>query len=316
MRYSLEREVAVDAVQEAARLCVDVQKSLITSLEKDDRSPVTVADFGSQALVCRRLKMAFPDDPIVGEEDASALRQTDQDEMRIMVCQFVNAYATAHEDTVCAWIDEGNGAVTERFWTLDPIDGTKGFLRSDQYAVALALIDRGACPALPVDLDGSDGVCGMLFVAVKGEGTVAGSLAGGEMIRVNVASPDDEAAWRFMESVESSHGDHNAQRAIAQAVGITASSLRMDSQAKYGAVSRGDAALYVRLPSPKYSDYREKIWDHAAGSLIVEEAGGQVSDMYGRPLDFATDALMHDNRGVIVSCREIHAKVIDVLNEV
>ena len=61
-------------------------------------------------------------------------------------------------DEVCRWIDHGGGSqYSERFWTLDPIDGTKGFLRGEQYAVALALIVEGriavaalACPNLRV----------------------------------------------------------------------------------------------------------------------------------------------------------------------
>ena len=316
MGYDWERDVAIEAVREAARLCVDVRKSLVGAMEKEDRSPVTVADFGSQALVCRRLKSVFPNDPIVAEEDASVLRGAEQSAMRKTVCKFVRAYAQADEDAVCDWIDAGNGAVVERFWTLDPIDGTKGFLRGDQYAVALALIDCGevkvaalACPALPVDMGEMDGDCGMLFVAVRGEGTRAVPLGGGDVADIQI----DEPAWRFAESVEASHGDHDAHKAVARAVGIESPSLRMDSQAKYGAVARGDAALYLRLPSPKYPDYRENIWDHAAGALIVEEAGGEVSDMFGRPLDFASAAQMEDNRGVVVSIREVHAQVIDVL---
>ncbi len=316
MGYNRERDVAVEAVREAARLCVDVQKSLVGAMEKEDRSPVTVADFGSQALVCRRLKSVFPHDPIVGEEDASVLRGAEQSAMRKTVCEFVRAYAQADEDTVCDWIDAGNGDVAKRFWTLDPIDGTKGFLRGDQYAVALALVDCGevkvaalACPALPVDMEEVEGDCGVLFVAVRGEGAQSMPLGGGDVADVRIDGP----AWRFAESVESSHGDHDAHKAVARAVGIESPSLRMDSQVKYGAVARGDAALYLRLPSPEYPDYRENIWDHAAGALIVEEAGGQVSDMFGRPLDFVSAAQMEDNRGVVVSAREVHARVIDAL---
>ena len=318
MGYDRERDVAIEAVREASRLCVDVRKSLVGAMEKEDRSPVTVADFGSQALVCRRLKSVFPNDPIVGEEDASVLRGAEQSAMRKTVCEFVRAYAQADEDTVCDWIDAGNGDVAKRFWTLDPIDGTKGFLRGDQYAVALALVDCGevkvaalACPALPVDMEEVEGDCGVLFVAVRGEGTWAVPLGGGDVADVRI----DDPAWRFAESVESSHGDHDAHKAVARAVGIESPSLRMDSQVKYGAVARGDAALYLRLPSPEYPDYRENIWDHAAGALIVEEAGGQVSDMFGRPLDFVSAAQMEDNRGVVVSAREVHARVIDALRE-
>jgi 3'(2'), 5'-bisphosphate nucleotidase len=84
----------------------------------------------------------------------------------------------------------------------------------------------------------------------------------------------------------------------------------MDSQAKYGAVARGEAALYLRLPSPKTPDYRENIWDHAAGVLVVEEAGGRVTDIRGHALDFARGAKMVDNRGVVVSNGPIHVRVL------
>lgn len=323
MSFEREREVAVAAVQEAAQLCQIVRRELVEShaLEKSDRSPVTVADFGSQALVCRTLKSSFPDDPIVGEEDAAALRAPDQADMLDRVVGYVNGFQTADVSTVCSWIDAGNGAVGDRYWTLDPIDGTKGFLRGDQYAVALALVVDGdvkvaavACPALPVDMADMDGETGVLFVAVRGEGTKVQPLTLAQNAkRARVAQGDDEDAWRFVESVESGHSDHARQDAIAKAVGITSDSLRMDSQAKYCAVARGDAALYLRLPSPNQPDYREKIWDHAAGSLVVEEAGGVVTDMYGEPLDFRTGALMVNNQGVVVSSGEIHAQVIDAL---
>jgi len=323
MGFERERAVAVAAVKEAAQLCQVVRKELVEAhaLEKSDRSPVTVADFGSQALVCRMIKSAFPDDPIVGEEDAATLRKPDQAGMLHRVVAYVNGFETGDASTVCGWIDAGNGQVSERYWTVDPIDGTKGFLRGDQYAVALALVVDGdvkvaavACPALPLDIDDFEGEQGVLLVAVRGEGTTVQPLSseGGET-KATVAHVGNERAWRFVESVESGHSDHGRQEAIAKAVGIVAPSLRMDSQAKYCAVGRGDAALYLRLPSPDQPDYREKIWDHAAGSLVVEEAGGRVTDMYGKPLDFATSALMVNNRGVVVSSGDIHDQVIDAL---
>jgi 3'(2'), 5'-bisphosphate nucleotidase len=113
--------------------------------------------------------------------------------------------------------------------------------------------------------------------------------------------------------VEAAHGDQALQERIAAAVGVTASPLRMDSQAKYGAVARGDAILYLRLPSPKSPDYREKIWDHAAGSIVVEEAGGRVTDMHGKPLDFSGGRRMEDNRGVVVSNGPRHDAVLSAL---
>ncbi|MGB7415640.1 MAG: inositol monophosphatase family protein, partial [Thermosynechococcaceae cyanobacterium] len=83
----------------------------------------------------------------------------------------------------------------------------------------------------------------------------------------------------------------------------------------YGAVASGSAALYLRLPSPKSPDYREKIWDHAAGTIVVEEAGGRVTDMHGKPLDFSQGAKLVDNRGVIVSNGLIHDQVLAALQQ-
>lgn len=132
-----------------------------------------------------------------------------------------------------------------------------------------------------------------------------------ESIQVSLATSNPQA--RFVESVESGHGHHDLQQAVARAVGISRPSLRMDSQAKYGVVARGDAVLYLRLPSPKSPDYREKIWDHAAGALIVEEAGGRVTDMFGRPLDFASGRKLAGNQGVVVSNGLLHTTVLEAL---
>jgi 3'(2'), 5'-bisphosphate nucleotidase len=85
----------------------------------------------------------------------------------------------------------------------------------------------------------------------------------------------------------------------------------MDSQAKYAVVARGEAEIYLRLPTR--SDYREKIWDHAAGALIVEEAGGVVTDINGRPLEFNHGRELAANRGVIVTNGRLHHAVIEAV---
>lgn len=328
MNYTQEKQIALEAVSQAAALCMTVRTNMVgqESLQKGDKSPVTVADFGVQALVCQHLKTAFPQDPIVGEEDSTSLRQPENEPVLSNIVHYVQQFqAAADPETVCQWIDAGNGSVSQRYWTLDPIDGTKGFLRNDQYAVALALIEDGdpklsvlACPALPLALNNPRLASGMLFVAVRGEGAAMTQLALARQgtprfIPIRVANAANPVSIRFVESVESAHGDHDRQERIAQAVGIIEKPLRMDSQAKYGAVARGDAALYLRLPSPKSPNYREKIWDHAAGALIVEEAGGQVTDMHGQPLDFATSYKMERNQGVVVSNGELHEAVIAAL---
>jgi 3'(2'), 5'-bisphosphate nucleotidase len=321
MSYEREQAVAIEAVTQAARLCAAVRAGMVEGavLEKGDKSPVTVADFGAQALVCKILAEAFPEDTIVAEEDAAALRELENAAHLDMVTRYIRqTLPNATRNDICGWIDAGGRTAAQRFWTLDPIDGTKGFLRNDQYAIALALIEDGvvklgvlACPALPLDFEAGAESTGVLFVGVRGGGAAMAPLGGDQLVPIQVAR--NGAGRRFVESVEAAHGDQDLQQTIARAVGIDKPALRMDSQAKYGAVARGDAALYLRLPSPKSPDYREKIWDHAAGTIVVEEAGGRVTDMHGKPLDFTHGYKLIANRGVIVSNGAMHDRVIEAL---
>lgn len=318
MPYESEKQIAIQAVQAAAQLCEQVRREIVPeAIEKKDKSPVTVADFGAQALICRALSTAFPQDAVVGEEDAAELRTPEMAERLAQVTQYVQAIVPdATAEQVTDWIDHGNGQVASRYWTLDPIDGTKGFLRGDQYAIALALIEDGeikvgvlGCPALSF----TEGQTGLIGVAVRGAGATLSPLAGGTPQSIQVVSAEQSDNLRFVESVESGHGDQSRQAAVAKAAGITQDSLRMDSQAKYMAVAAGEAALYLRLPSPKTPDYREKIWDHAAGVILVEEAGGRVTDIAGQSLDFSLGAKLVNNQGVVVSNGSIHDPVLAAL---
>ena len=322
--YQREQEIAIQAVREAATLCMAVQAKISSSvLEKKDKSPVTVADFGSQALVCRAIREAFPNDPIIAEEDSEALQQGDNAHLLEKVVAEVTAVRPGVDTkTVCDWIDFGGAQeYSERFWTLDPIDGTKGFLRGQQYAIALALIVDGeivvsalGCPNLSVSAENTDET-GIVYSAVKGEGTIAVSLEGtrsAEKITVSATTLSSQA--RFVESVESGHTSHNDSANVGDKLEITAEPVRLDSQAKYAVVARGEADIYLRLPTRP--GYVEKIWDHAAGVLVITEAGGTVTDINGKPLDFTHGAGLKENRGVIVTNGPLHEQVLDALNAV
>ena len=317
-----ELAAAVEAVRAASRICIAVQRKLVSAetLEKRDKSPVTVADFASQAIVCHRLSQALPSDRVVGEEDAAELRDASQAALAAAVAERVaEEVAGAEASQVLDWIDLGGAEATgDRYWTLDPIDGTKGFLRGEQYAVALGLIEDGevvlgvlGCP----NLTGRGGT-GALFAGVAGGGAIELSLDGsgvaGEPVAVTSLTSPAEA--RFCESVESGHSNQSESARIAEQLGITQEPYRIDSQCKYAAIARGDAQIYLRMPTRK--DYREKIWDHAAGKLVVECAGGRVSDVEGRPLDFSRGRTLEDNRGVVATCGPIHDEVIEVVGRV
>lgn len=326
MRHRHERELAVEAVLKACRLCTSVRRDLVSpdSLAKKDRSPVTVADFGSQALIAMHLAESMPEVPIVGEEEAGALRGDPGAELRAKVVRHVRQILPdASEENVLAAIDRGghSGGATGRHWALDPIDGTKGFLRNEQYAVALALIEDGrvvlgvlGCPNLPLDAARPEGPLGCLFVAVQGEGAFVRALDDSAERPVRVSAASNPALASFCESVESGHSSHDDAARVAELLGVKSAPVRMDSQCKYAAVARGDASVYLRLPTR--AGYVEKIWDHAAGCIVVKEAGGEVSDIRGDMLDFSMGRTLSSNRGVIATNGRIHEQVIAAVRQV
>ena len=311
MNYQKELQAALAAVTSASRLCREVQAALVNeeALQKRDRSPVTVADFGVQAVVMAGVLRGFPSDKMVGEEDSSYLRQPENNQIRAKVVEFVRRIEPdlSPAETL-ELIDRGDysGGGRERYWTLDPIDGTKGFLRNEQYALALALIEEGevvmgvlGCPNLPLWMKAPGEGSGCIFSAVKGSGAGMKPLTGEGLVEIEVDSITDISEAVICESVEKEHTSHDDSAEVARRLGVKAPALRIDSQCKYGAVARGDASIYLRLPTRP--GYVEKIWDHAAGSIIVEEAGGEVSDIYGRRLDFSRGRTLELNKGVVVT---------------
>jgi 3'(2'), 5'-bisphosphate nucleotidase len=111
--------------------------------------------------------------------------------------------------------------------------------------------------------------------------------------------------------VESGHSHQGESAKVAKALGIETEPYRIDSQCKYAAVARNDASIYLRLPTRV--GYEEKIWDHAAGSLVVECAGGTVTDADGKALDYRHGRTLSQNRGVVATCGSIHDEVIAAL---
>jgi len=352
MSYSKELRIASLAVQRATILTQKVfHEKVKGTLSKDDKSPVTIGDFGAQALIIQAIKYNFPDDEVVGEEEASTLRE--KSDLTLQIWDLVKGAKLGTEgkdsevemelggplkspDQMLDAIDAGNsaGGSKGRFWALDPIDGTKGFLRGGQYAVCLALIVDGevkvgvlGCPNLPVDdkaplsADVSDVGAekhqrGVLLSAVYGQGATSQPLGTNDLLphqSIHMKTPPIKEAT-FCESVEAGHSSHGDQAEIAEKLGITKPSVRMDSQAKYGSVARGAGDLYLRLPVS--ATYVEKIWDHAAGCLIVAEAGGVVTDAEGNKVDFGQGRTLAKNKGIVAAPKSLHEEVIGVVKSV
>jgi 3'(2'), 5'-bisphosphate nucleotidase len=324
MMHSLELQTAIQAVTKASAVCMTIRSSSACeeAISKKDRSPVTIADFGSQAVIIHELLRVFPDARIVAEEDSAQMQALQGTPLgQDMVRAVTDVVPEANWEMISEWVSRGNfeGSATGRFWTIDPIDGTKGFLRNEQYAVALALIEDGepilgvlGCPNYPLhSFENPDAGSGVMFFTEKGMGAKKLALDEKDFskagtIRVSPVQSTSEA--RLCESWESSHSSHADSERIADALGITRESLRIDSQCKYAAVASGDASIYLRMPTS--ADYREKIWDHGAGYIVNLEAGGRVTDIDGRKLDFSLGRTLINNRGIVAAPKSIHAEVL------
>ena len=352
--------IALDAVRRACSITSQLQPNHsdeIGTVSKVDLSPVTVADFAVQALILKLLNDTFPLDGFIAEEDSTSL-QNDPN-----LCQLVASATALEPEIVMNAIDLGKSyqkwdttAIRRpnRVWVLDPIDGTRGFLRGQtrggQYAIALALLDENGtpiigilgCPNLPINvhdeqyhwrddetLENNQDSRGCIFVASRGGGCYQLQLypsstdSSGNCRRISVTKePDrrtDEARFcigveRYSDALGQCVGMakciHGSDRALDSETGNIIRARRMDSQAKHGVIARGGAELYVRLPKPGYVEW---IWDHAAGNVVIEEAGGTMSDVLGRPLDFSLGAqLSPDVRGVLMSAGgAFHTSLVD-----
>ncbi len=313
-----ELSIAIETVRRASLFCNEVQNELVTkeSIEKKDKSPVTIADFGAQAIIIYELLKHYPDIPIMAEEDSSLLETEKGNHILKKLLSLLPSYISLpNEKALLNIINRGDyrGEKNTRFWTIDPIDGTKGFLRQDKYAIALALIEKGeillgvlGCPNLNPE--------GTLFYASKGKGAYATTLDRQKTTPIYVSSLENPKEAVFCESVESSHSSHEHTKKVASILGTTHPPVRIDGQCKYGLVASGKATAYLRVPTK--SNYRENIWDHAAGYMLVKEAGGIVTDCKGKDLDFSKGQKLEDNVGIIASNGKIHDAIVKAVKTV
>ncbi|CAF2042419.1 hypothetical protein BRARA_I02177 [Brassica rapa] len=342
-KYHRELEAAIDAVDRACRLCVDVKRSLFSSkdkiLEKNDQTPVTIADFGVQALVSLELSKLFPSIPLVAEEDSLFLRENN---LVSSVVSEVIAKASVGDDRlsdadVLEAIDRGGkDAYTfcnkpATYWVLDPIDGTRGFLKGDDalYVVGLALVVDNeivlgvmGCPNWPGD--SSDGTTGTLMLSHIGCGTWTKNLqVSGDWTRrfvdacglVNKARfcIQDSQPWEslplsglFDTKIDSGDLHGNEIRLLPTCCG---------SLCKYLMIASGRASVFLLRAR---TERTIKSWDHAVGIICVHEAGGKVTDWEGVDINLEEDQserrIIFPAGGVVVSNGSLHHQLLEMIS--
>ena len=329
--YVLLTQAAREAVAQACSVCRQVQAALgeVRAIAKDDKSPVTVADFASQAIVAHTLSEALGGGlgglSLVAEEDSRFLGDDEhRPHLEATLSAVRGVWPECDEAQLLEAIDLGAGeSHPAGFWTLDPIDGTKGFLRGQQYAVSLAYVEHGqpvigvlGCPNLAADfntpMDEPDDI-GSMYFCIRGDGLweIALDDALGDATQIKRLDHERGQPITVCSSVEKAHSSVSDMDRILAHIGEPSERIRLDSQAKYAVVARGQADAYLRLPTRK--DYVERIWDHAGGSLIASEAGCFVTDIFGHALDFAHGRGLEKNTGVVCAPPRVHGLLLGAI---
>ena len=212
---------------------------------KTDKTPVTEADLAAERIIVERLISAFPDIPCVAEELCEA---------------------------------EGMPPCCDRFWAIDPLDGTREFVaRNGEFAVLIALVEEGK-PVLGV----VHGPAARVTYAACGPGTAVRRRNGGRPEPIHARSPKDGLVVIHSRS-------HENSRRLAEFLADypVRERKKCGSALKFGVIAAGEADLY-----PRFGTTME--WDTAAGQAILEAAGGRVETLTGAPLAYGKPGFKND----------------------
>ncbi|KAK0614853.1 hypothetical protein B0T17DRAFT_498372 [Bombardia bombarda] len=354
--YTAELWAAITAIQRAAKISRHVLLATDKGqIQKDDLSPVTVADFAIQALLTRHLRYAFPEDGFIAEESADQLR--DDVNLRQHVDDVIqqcddDALPAASQPDLCDLIDLGSkptpiGPDTGRVWVFDPIDGTKTFIRGEQYAINVALIEDGiqvlSVVALPLlsmdaqaplgnaDIDPTGPEGGCILYAVRGLGARVIPLsflgkdhgeAGRSLPRhCDAVTPEslssgEEAAtlrsvtcWNSLDS-----GVDDVHKAATESLGVPFPGCDLLGWVpRWSVLALGLANMTIWVY--KRRDRCAKIWDHAGAMLLFEEVGGKITDVHGNDIDLTRGRKLEANFGFVAAPKSVHHIVLKAVQE-
>lgn len=312
--FDKETEVTVALARKAVSATERIRKKGIEAVTKKDGTPVTQADIVSQAIILAGLRKHFPNDRIAAEEKLTLDGETElKARASEMLQELMNAYdAAEHLEN---WVNYRGDPKGSRIWMIDPIDGTKGFKKGLCYAIAIGLYFDGkarfGCMAVP-SFPEIDGTRHETVIAYAGEGIGAFWLkAGGDRPkRLHVSDIKRISKLRVVGSRAHDRGDICGKFVKAAGIGQTG---RMDGQAKYLMLASGQADVYIRSADPVYGVAFP--WDHCSGQVILEEAGGKVTDFAGKPLNYDQfpGSPIRDLEGLVASNAKCHDEILALI---
>ena len=262
---SRELEVARTVALEAAALVAGFKGRPLEIRHKDGGEPVSAADIESSQLIVRRLAEAFPGDAILSEELP----------------------------------DDFSRLGKPRVWMIDPIDGTRDFVRGDPgYVVMIGLCVQGR-PAVGVTVQPTTG---NLWMGAAGAGAWK-EQPGRSREPLRVSTVRETHDIRLVAS--KSHRSDYYER-FRRALGITDELSLGSVGLKVALIAEGSRDLFV------YPGSQTKIWDSCGPEAILTAAGGMVTDSDGNALHY-TESAVHNPRGMVASNGLVHAQAIEAV---
>ncbi|MCY4047124.1 MAG: hypothetical protein OXF42_03315 [Candidatus Dadabacteria bacterium] len=298
---SFEKDISaiLPAVARAVELARRAQKSgLAEKTTKSDGTAVTAADYAAQFILTKAIEEHFPGDAVVAEETAENTGAADA---------ALKLLGNTGRDDFVETLGRGGGGGGGRFWTVDPIDGTAGFVDGAHFCVAVALIVEGEAAAGALGCPG----LGFIMSAARGGGVRKKPVAG-EKTDLLIKQGGSGRGPVLCESARAREQAYADTGEIMRRAGGRGRSVRMDGQGKYALIAEGRADVYIRVPNRRR---RESVWDHAAGTAIAEAAGARVADFDGDALDFGAGRTLPKNRGIVAARGGVFEKVLRAIKD-
>ncbi|EPP37011.1 hypothetical protein BOKEGFJH_00602 [Chlamydia avium] len=276
---------------------------------KSDGSFVTPADYGVQFCLQKKLCLAFPHIPFIGEE---ILDPTHDQHKCSKILEFIHALDPEVTDQDLLETPLTEQDPSSLYWLVDPIDGTAGFIKNRFFAIALSLIHNNqpilavmACPSPDLHTF-------KIYSAAKNYGA---SLFGSAIQGRRCLEAGKTMTGKFCEaSLAARNQQHHSTRLLSLSLPGQPQAYRVDSQYKYAMVAEGIVDFFIRYP---FAISHTRAWDHIPGAFLVEEAGGVVTDIFGHALNSRKDNFTLENHPVILASgnAQIHSTTLEKLQK-
>lgn len=297
--FQNELQLASDLVRKSSEITEWFRETGFKTIEKKDHSPVTLADYAAQIFINHNLMNRFPSDQLIAEEHIEDL--SDRQEELIKKCfQDLNISIKKFESTI-----NYRGIPSERQWTIDPVDGTKGFIENLSYSIGIGFMINSEPIVCAIGAPNYDERGSAVFRAELGEGSQV-SFTGNEFKSITSSFQADLKKARVCISL---HNVSTATLSFLDKMEIKKSNrLAMDGMGKFCKVAEGKYDFYIHLKrNMMYS------WDFCPGDLLVREAKGNSTDIRGNRLKFKEKNCIITAPGYLFSNNKLSKVILPLL---